>query len=67
MSFAIPMVVATAFLAQPAEVYVLRHGETTWNVENRIQGQTNESVLTNKWQSACKKPSFASWNNLQGR
>ena len=27
-------------------VYVLRHGLTTWNVEGRIQGSSNESELT---------------------
>lgn len=30
------------------EIIFVRHGETTWNVEGRLQGQTNESKLTSK-------------------
>ena len=29
------------------EIYILRHGETTWNAENRMQGELN-SPLTDK-------------------
>lgn len=28
------------------EIVFVRHGETVWNTENRLQGQTNESKLT---------------------
>lgn len=26
------------------EIYIIRHGETNWNVEGKIQGQTNSSL-----------------------
>lgn len=29
-------------------VVLVRHGESTWNAENRLQGSSNESVLTEK-------------------
>ena len=34
----------------PAEKYivVVRHGQTTWNLEGRVQGNTEESFLTEK-------------------
>lgn len=30
------------------ELYLVRHGESTWNVEKRLQGQTAEVPLTNR-------------------
>lgn len=42
------MSLTTAPYSQQTEVYVLRHGETTWNVQNKMQGQNNESQLTEK-------------------
>ncbi len=47
MSF-ITAFAAAVLLSQNPQVYVLRHGETTWNVQNKIQGQSNESQLTEK-------------------
>jgi broad specificity phosphatase PhoE len=48
MTVMIPIIAAAMPHSQQVEVYVLRHGETTWNVQNRIQGQNNESQLTEK-------------------
>jgi probable phosphoglycerate mutase len=33
---------------EQGEIYVIRHAETTWNVLHRMQGQNNESLLTQK-------------------
>ena len=35
-------------LARPARVVLVRHGQSTWNAEGRIQGSTDHSVLTEK-------------------
>lgn len=30
----------------PAEIYFVRHGQSTWNLDGRVQGQSDEPVLT---------------------
>lgn len=35
-------------LSSEKEVYILRHGESTFNLEDRIQGSSNASVLTER-------------------
>ncbi len=35
-------------LARPVRVVIVRHGQSTWNAEGRIQGSTDLSVLTDK-------------------
>ena len=35
-------------LSEPVEVTLVRHGESTWNAERRIQGSSNRSELTAK-------------------
>jgi broad specificity phosphatase PhoE len=46
MTIITALATATVLISQQTEVYVLRHGETTWNVQNKMQGQNNESQLT---------------------
>ena len=37
---------------EPTRVFVLRHGETAWNVEQRIQGQLDVALNANgRWQA----------------
>ena len=35
-------------LAMPKRVVLVRHGQSTWNAEGRIQGSSDFSVLTDK-------------------
>ena len=35
-------------LKAPRRVVLVRHGQSTWNAEGRIQGSCNESELTDK-------------------
>ncbi|GIL69202.1 hypothetical protein Vretifemale_160 [Volvox reticuliferus] len=35
-------------IAEPVRVIIVRHGQSTWNAEGRIQGSTDLSVLTEK-------------------
>lgn len=58
------------------ELYILRHGETVWNAENRMQGELN-SPLTEKGLrdaarqhailSQCDLDGFAFYSSPQGR
>ena len=38
-------------LSAPKRVVLVRHGQSTWNAEGRIQGSTDFAVLTKKGQS----------------
>ncbi|KAM7259669.1 hypothetical protein ACFE04_015410 [Oxalis oulophora] len=38
----------------PKRVVLVRHGESTWNAEGRIQGSSNFSVLTKKGETQAK-------------
>lgn len=38
-------------LSGPKRVVLVRHGQSTWNAEGRVQGSTDFSVLTSKGQS----------------
>ena len=33
---------------EPARLIVVRHGETTWNAEGRLQGQTDAETTLNE-------------------
>ncbi len=46
MSTVIALASVACSLTQQPDVFVVRHGQTNWNVEKRVQGQTNESQLT---------------------
>lgn len=39
----------------PKDFYIFRHGQSTYNVDGRIQGQTNDSVLTDLGKSQALK------------
>ena len=62
-------------MAHP-ELYILRHGETTWNAENRMQGEL-DSPLTEKGQMDAARQheilrvrdlsGFSFWTSPQGR
>lgn len=41
----------TMALPSPKRVVLVRHGQSTWNEEGRIQGSSDFSVLTNKGES----------------
>ncbi|KAF8098901.1 hypothetical protein N665_0256s0031 [Sinapis alba] len=41
----------TMALSSPKRVVLVRHGQSTWNEEGRIQGSSDFSVLTNKGES----------------
>lgn len=48
------------------EIYILRHGETTWNAENRMQGELN-SPLTEKGQrDAARQGAILAQLDLRG-
>lgn len=58
------------------ELYILRHGETVWNAENRLQGQrdsplTQKGIADARRQKAllddCDLEGFAFWTSPQGR
>ena len=36
------------------DFYIFRHGQSTYNVTGRIQGQTNDSVLTDLGKEQAK-------------
>ena len=36
------------------KLYIIRHGETAWNVEGRLQGQT-DTELNEKWCPSGRK------------
>lgn len=35
-------------IAKPVRVTIVRHGQSTWNAESRVQGSSNQSVLSEK-------------------
>lgn len=63
-------------MAQYPELYILRHGQTTWNAEDRMQGALN-SPLTELGQTQAARQyeilrsrdlsGFACWCSSQGR
>ena len=41
-------------LREPKRVVLVRHGQSTWNAQGRIQGSSNVSVLTKKGESQAE-------------
>lgn len=41
-------------IKEPKRVILVRHGQSTWNAEGRIQGSSNVSVLTKKGESQAE-------------
>ncbi len=41
-------------IKEPKRVIMVRHGQSTWNAEGRIQGSSNASVLTKKGESQAE-------------
>ncbi|GLC74879.1 hypothetical protein PLESTF_001567300 [Pleodorina starrii] len=42
-------------ISEPVRVVIVRHGQSTWNAEGRIQGSTDLSVLTEKGVKQAQK------------
>ena len=45
-------------LSSPRRVVLVRHGESTWNAEGRMQGCSDYSELTEKARPRCRPPSL---------
>jgi probable phosphoglycerate mutase len=41
-------------IREPKRVVLVRHGQSTWNAQGRIQGSSNVSVLTKKGESQAE-------------
>ena len=42
-------------LKSPKRIVLVRHGQSTWNAEGRIQGSTDFAVLTSKGEDQARK------------
>ncbi len=48
------------------ELYILRHGETVWNAENRMQGELNSPLTPNGLQQAARQARILATRDLRG-
>lgn len=48
------------------ELYILRHGETVWNAENRMQGELNSPLTDKGLRDAARQGDILKQLNLQG-
>ncbi|MFG5380198.1 histidine phosphatase family protein [Yoonia sp. R2-816] len=48
------------------ELYVLRHGETEWNAENRMQGELNSPLTPKGEMDAARQGEILQWRDLTG-
>ncbi len=48
------------------ELYILRHGETTWNAENRMQGDLNSPLTDKGLRDAAKQGVILGARDLRG-
>lgn len=48
------------------ELYILRHGETAWNAENRMQGELNSPLTEKGLQHAARQARILAERDLRG-
>ena len=48
------------------ELYILRHGETTWNAENRMQGELNSPLTEKGMRAAARQRDILAGLDLTG-
>lgn len=48
------------------ELFILRHGETTWNAENRMQGELNSPLTEKGLRDAARQRAILAELDLQG-
>jgi probable phosphoglycerate mutase len=48
------------------ELYILRHGETEWNAENRMQGELNSRLTTKGQADAARQGAILAGRSLDG-
>ncbi|PJI91525.1 putative phosphoglycerate mutase [Yoonia maricola] len=48
------------------ELYILRHGETTWNAENRMQGELNSPLTEKGMRDAARQRTILARLDLNG-
>ena len=48
------------------ELYILRHGETYWNAENRMQGELNSPLTEKGLRDAARQGQILSARDLSG-
>lgn len=48
------------------ELYILRHGETLWNAENRMQGELNSPLTEKGFRDAARQGAILSTLDLKG-
>ena len=48
------------------ELYILRHGETTWNAENRMQGELNSPLTEKGLRDAARQGAILAARDLAG-
>lgn len=48
------------------ELYILRHGETRWNAENRMQGELNSPLTEKGLRDAARQGAILASRDLQG-
>ncbi|PWA36413.1 phosphoglycerate/bisphosphoglycerate mutase family protein [Artemisia annua] len=53
-SFKVGGTVSFPPLKAAKRVVLVRHGQSTWNAEGRIQGSSNFSILTNKGEAQAE-------------
>lgn len=55
-----------SFMRKYPELFILRHGETVWNAENRMQGALNSPLTTKGEEQAARQRAILSEHDLTG-